>query len=160
MMIFYVIVAILIFGVLAFLGTSCAITGTVVVDTLLLALPVGIITVSVLHANNTYDTNSDREAGIKTFGMLIGPKASSVLYQAYMVIPFLCVIIAVIAGWLHPLALLCLGAAVPAWKNLKQAAGYDKEGLEAMKGLDQASAKLQMAFSGLLSIGLIIAGLI
>ncbi len=29
-----------------------------------------------------------------------------------------------------------------------------------MSGLDQASAKLQMAFSGLLSIGLIIAGLL
>ena len=150
----------IIFGVLTVLGTAYAITGSFCPDALVLSVPIGLITVSVLHANNTYDTNSDREAGIKTFGMLIGPKASSVLYQAYMVIPFLCVIIAVIAGWLHPLALLCLGATVPAWKNLKQAAGYDKEGLEAMKGLDQASAKLQMAFSGLLSIGLIIAGLI
>ncbi|MBR4757050.1 MAG: prenyltransferase [Bacteroidales bacterium] len=150
----------IIFGVLTVLGTAYALTGRFCPEALVLSLPIGIITVSVLHANNTYDTVSDRDAGIKTFAMAIGPKASSILYQVYMVIPFLCVIVSVVAGWLHPLALLCLVASVPAWKNLKQASGFDKEGLEAMKGLDQASAKLQMAFSGLLSIGLIIAGLL
>ena len=150
----------IIFGVLTVLGTAYALTGRFCPEALVLSLPIGIITVSVLHANNTYDTVSDRDAGIKTFARAIGPKASSILYQVYMVIPFLCVIVSVVAGWLHPLALLCLVASVPAWKNLKQASGFDKEGLEAMKGLDQASAKLQMAFSGLLSIGLIIAGLL
>ena len=58
------------------------------------------------------------------------------------------------------LALLCLLAAVPAFKNLKKAATYKQNGLEAMAGLDQGSAKLQMVFSLLLSVGLIIAGLI
>ena len=61
---------------------------------------------------------------------------------------------------MHPLALLCLLAAVPAFKNLKKAATYKQNGLEAMAGLDQGSAKLQMVFSLLLSVGLIIAGLI
>lgn len=150
----------LIFGVLAFLGTSCAITGTVVVDTLLLALPVGIITVSVLHANNTFDTNSDREAGIKTFGMLLGIQTSARLYCCYMVLPFLCLVLYVAAGLLHPLALLSLVAVVPAYKNFRRAAQYRHLGLDAMKGLDIASSKLQMAFSGLLTIGLIIAGLL
>ena len=149
-----------IFGVLTVLGTAYALTGRFCPEALILSLPIGIITVSVLHANNTYDTVSDRDAGIKTFAMAIGLKASSILYRAYMVIPFLCVIVSVIAGWLHPLALISLIAAVPAWKNFKKAAGFEKEGLEAMSGLDQASAKLQMAFSGLLSIGLFIAGLL
>ena len=150
----------IIFGVLTVLGTAYAVTGKFCPEALVLSLPIGIITVSVLHANNTYDTNSDRAAGIKTFAMAIGLKSSSILYRAYMVIPFLCVIVSVIAGWLHPLALLSLLAAVPAWKNFKKASGFDKEGLEAMSGLDQASAKLQMVFSGLLSIGLFIAGLL
>ncbi|MBQ3659341.1 MAG: hypothetical protein II963_04215, partial [Bacteroidales bacterium] len=97
---------------------------------------------------------------IKTFGMLIGLKASAVLYCLYMVIPFVCIIAYVIAGLMHPLALLCLLAAVPAFKNLKKAATYKQNGLEAMAGLDQGSAKLQMVFSLLLSVGLIIAGLI
>ncbi len=146
----------IIFGVLPVIGTAYAVTGVLHWDALVLSLPIGIITVSVLHANNTVDIVSDGAAGIKTFAMLIGGKASSVLYSVYMVIPFLCVIGAVAVGRLHPMALLCLVAAIPAWKNLKQACGYDKLGIEALKGLDQGSAKLQMAFSVLLSAGLFI----
>jgi len=146
----------IIFGVLPVIGTAYAVTGVLHWDALVLSLPIGIITVSVLHANNTVDIVSDGAAGIKTFAMLIGGKASSILYSVYMVIPFLCVIGAVAVGRLHPMALLCLVAAIPAWKNLKQACGYDKLGIEALKGLDQGSAKLQMAFSVLLSAGLFI----
>ena len=146
----------IIFGVLPVIGTAYAVTGVLHWDALVLSLPIGIITVSVLHANNTVDMVSDGAAGIKTFAMLIGGKASSILYSIYMVIPFLCVIGAVACGRLHPMALLCLVAAIPAWKNLKQACGYDKLGIEALKGLDQGSAKLQMAFSVLLSAGLFI----
>lgn len=150
----------IIFGVLTVLGSAYAFTGEFRPDALILAIPLGVITVAVLHANNTYDTETDRAAGIKTFGMLIGLKASALLYCAYMVIPFVCIIVYVICGMMHPLALISLVAAVPALKNLKQAATYKTAGLEAMKGLDQATAKLQMVFSLLLSIGLIVAGLI
>lgn len=150
----------IIFGVLTVLGTSYVVTGAYVPQALILSVPLGIITVSVLHANNTFDTITDREAGIKTFGMLLGLKASAILYCAYMVIPFICIIAYVLLGWMHPLALLCLAAAVPAYKNFKQASQYKTLGLDAMKGLDQATAKMQLVFSGLLSIGLIIAGLL
>ncbi|MBR5661880.1 MAG: prenyltransferase [Bacteroidales bacterium] len=146
----------IIFGILPVIGTAYAVTGVLHWDALVLSLPIGIITVSVLHANNTVDTVSDGAAGIKTFAMLIGGKASSVLYAAYMVIPFLCVIVAVSVGRLHPMSLISLVAAIPAWENFKRACGYNKLGIEAMKGLDQASAKLQMAFSVLLSAGLFI----
>ena len=149
-----------IFGVLTVLGTSYAVTGELHWDALVLSVPIGIITVSVLHANNTVDIVSDRAAGIKTFAMLIGGKASSVLYAVYMVVPFVCVIASVVAGLLHPMALLCLVAAIPAWKNLKKACTYDKVGIEAMSGLDQASAKLQLVFSVLLSAGLFISVLL
>lgn len=150
----------IIFGVLTVLGTTYAITGRYVPEALLLSLPIGIITVSVLHANNTVDTETDRAAGIKTFAMLIGLEASSRLYRCYMLLPFACILVSVVARWLHPLALLCILAAIPAWKNFHQASQYKHLGLDAMKGLDQASAKLQLVFSGLLSIGLFIAGLL
>ena len=92
--------------------------------------------------------------------MLIGGKASSVLYAVYMVIPFACIIAYVALGFLHPMALLCLVAAVPAWRNFKKACTYDKVGIQAMSGLDQASAKLQLVFSVLLSAGLFISVLL
>lgn len=150
----------LIFGVLPVLGTCYAITGAFHPESLILSLPIGIITVSVLHANNTFDIPSDGEAGIKTFAMLLGGKASSVLYRCYMVVPFLCIAVYIALGLMHPLAALCLVAALPARKNFLQAAGFGEKGLEAMGGLDQASAKLQIAFSGLLSLGLLVAGLL
>ena len=150
----------IIFGVLTVLGTTVALTGDIVPQALVLSLPIGIITVSVLHANNTYDTESDRSAGIKTFAMLIGLKASAILYQAYMILPFACIICAVIAGRLPSLTLLSLIAAIPAWKNFRQAGTYKTAGLEAMKGLDQASAQMQLVFSGMLSLTLFISSLL
>ena len=150
----------LVFGVLTVLGTSAALCGEVVWSSLVLSVPLGIITVSVLHANNTVDMETDKAAGIRTFAMLLGGKASSVLYRIYMVLPFVSVLLSVLLGWLHPLALLCLLAVIPAWKNYVQAGTFKSLGLEAMKGLDQGSAKLQLAFSGLLSIGLFVAGLL
>lgn len=150
----------IIFGVLTVLGSTVAATGAVVWDALVLSVPLGVITVSVLHANNTVDIETDGAAGIRTFAMLIGGKASSILYRVYMVLPFVCIIVSVILGWLHPLALISLVAAVPAWKNFKKASGFDNSGIEAMKGLDLGSAQLQLVFSLLLSLGLLVAGLL
>ena len=150
----------IIFGILTVLGSTAAATGAIVWDALVLSVPLGIITVSVLHANNTVDIETDGAAGIKTFAMLLGAKASSILYRVYMVLPFLCIVVSVCVGWLHPLALICLIAAVPAWKNFAQAGQFAQKGLDAMKGLDQGSAQMQLVFSGLLSLGLLVAGLI
>lgn len=150
----------IIFGILTVLGSTAAATGAIVWDALVLSVPLGIITVSVLHANNTVDIETDGAAGIKTFAMLLGAKASSILYRVYMVLPFLCIVVSVCVGWLHPLALICLIAAVPAWKNFAQASQFAQKGLDAMKGLDQGSAQMQLVFSGLLSLGLLVAGLI
>lgn len=150
----------LIFGVLTVLGTSAAVCGGVVWEASALSVPLGIITVSVLHANNTVDIESDRAAGIKTFAMLIGGKASSLLYRVYLLLPFASILLAVLLGRLHPLALLCLLSLLPAWKNFKQAAQFSRQGIEAMKGLDQRTAQLQLVFSGLLAVGLFIAGLL
>ena len=150
----------IIFGILTVLGSTAAATGAILWDALVLSVPLGIITVSVLHANNTVDIETDGAAGIKTFAMLLGAKASSILYRVYMVLPFLCIVVSVCVGWLHPLALICLIAAIPAWKNFARAGHFAQKGLDAMKGLDQGSAQMQLVFSGLLSIGLLVAGLI
>lgn len=146
----------IIFGVLTVLGLAYAVTGGWCWDTLMLSVPLGIITVSVLHANNTYDIPSDKAAGIKTFAMVIGEKASAVLYCVYMVVPFIWIIGVVIAGYMFPPALICLLAGVKAFQNFKQAAGYKTLGREAMKGLDFRSSQLQLAFSLLLAAGLFV----
>lgn len=144
----------IVFSILIILGTSYVVCGEIVYDALVLAIPIGIITVSVLHANNTLDIDSDRKAGIKTFAMILGGHTSCVLYKIYMIIPFVCIIASVACGYLHPMSLLSLVAAVPAYMNIKSASHFREKGIQTMSGLDQGSAKLQLVFSGLLSIGL------
>jgi len=150
----------IVFSCLIMLGTGYVLTGEIVLQTLILALPVGIITVSVLHANNTFDIDSDKKAGMKSFAMILGGKASTRLYQAYMIIPFVYIVAITAYGLISPFSLICLIAVFPAWKNLIAASQYKQKGIATMSGLDQASAKLQLAFSGLLSIGLIVAAVV
>ena len=150
----------IIFSVLIMLGTGFVVTGEVCPQVLVLALPVGIITVSVLHANNTFDIESDGKAGIRTFAMLLGGRVSSKLYMAYMAVPFVSVAVAVAAGWVHPFALLCFAAAPMAIKNARAASHFNTLGIGTMQGLDQGSAAMQTVFSGALSVGLVAAALI
>ena len=146
----------IIFGVLTVIGLAYAVTLTWRPDALVLSVPIGIITVSVLHANNPRDIPTDKAAGIRTFAMVIGEKAAVALYCCYMVLPFLCIIASVLAGWLPPLALLSLLAGFKAYQNFAQAASYRTVGRDAMKMLDLGSAQLQLQFSLLLAAGLLI----
>ena len=146
----------IIFGVLTVIGMAYAVTGSWCPDALVLSLPIGLITVSVLHANNTLDIPTDRAAGIKTFAMILGEKTSVTLYCCYMVLPYVCIIAAVAAGLLPPLALLCLLSGFKAYRNLRQAMSYRTAGRDALRGLDLGSAGLQLQFSLLLAVGLFV----
>lgn len=150
----------IIFAVLPVLGTSYVATGSIVWDALVLTLPFAFITVSVLHINNTIDIESDRAAGMRSFAMLLGKKNSVELYMAYQLLPFLCVVVAVALRLLPWYALLCLVALIPASKNVKAARAWRTKGQEAILGLDQATAKLHLVFSLLLSVGLLVAAIV
>lgn len=149
-----------IFSILIMLGTGFVVCGHIVWEPLVLALPIGIITVAVLHANNTTDIESDGKVGMTSFAAVLGGTASVHLYRVYMVIPFIAIIVAVACGWVSPWALLCLVAALPAWQNIKAASHFAEKGIHTLDGLDQATAKLQLVFSGLLALGLFIAAIL
>ena len=145
------------FGVLPIIGTSFVAAGHVDWTALVLSIPLGIFTIGVLHDNNTVDIATDREAGIRTLPMFFGEKTSVKIYIAYMVIPFVAVMVCCILGYLPYLALTCLLAVPVAFGNINAAAEYFEKGREAMLGLDQKTAKLHMIFSILLAIGLLVA---
>ncbi len=148
------------FSILPILGTTYVAIGSFYWDALALALPIGLITVAVLHANNTVDIESDKKAGIKTFAMLLGVKTSAKLYVAYMIIPFICVFGAALVGRLPWLSLLCFVALVPAVGNIRAARQYVAKGKDALMGLDQKTAQLQLVFSVLLTLGLVVAAVV
>lgn len=150
----------IIFGILIQLGTGFVAMGSIHWETLLLSIPLGLITLSVLHANNIVDMATDSHAGLHTLAMALGFKHSVRLYILYQSIPFVFTLFAVAMRWIPWTALLCLIALIPAIRNIRKALRYSSLGRDAIIGLDRMSAQLQLVFSVTLSVGLFIAALI
>ncbi len=147
------------YSVVPMLGTSYVATGATSIQVLLLVLPVGLITVGILHSNNTRDMEQDARANIKTLAMNIGGKASARLYCFEVTFPFVWVIGGVIAG-VFPIGSLAVVLALkPALDNVKKALDYTKQGMQAMVGIDEKTAQLQLAFSLLMFVSFIAAAL-
>lgn len=146
------------YGLLPILGTSLIATGTIHWQALWLSIPVGLITISILHANNTRDIETDRRAGIKTLAMLLGSRTSAFIYCAEVIVPYIFVAALAAAGvfpWWSMLVWLTLPMCII---NVKMMMGYKTGEVATIANLDEASAKLQLSFSLLLSVGLLIGG--
>ena len=148
------------YSVLPILGTSFVATGALNYETLWLMLPIGLITVGILHVNNTRDIEQDSRAGIKTFAMLVGKRVSVVLYIAELMLPFVCVLVAAIYGAMPWWALVVLVALKPALDNCRAMLKLPAEGMKALIGVDEKTAQLQLMFSLLLSLSLFITAML
>lgn len=145
------------YSVVPMLGTSFVATGEIHLSVLILSVPVGLITVGILHSNNTRDIEQDRRAGIKTFAMCVGGKVSTVLYCLEMVVPFVWVVVCAICGLLPGWCLMVIAAAKMAFDNARQALKYNREGMKALVGVDEKTAQLQLAFSVLMFVSMVTA---
>ena len=144
------------YSVLPILGTSFVATGFLHKEVLWLMLPIGLITVGILHVNNSRDIEQDSRAGIKTFAMLIGKRASVVLYIAELVLPFIAILVAAICGAMPWWSLVVVIALKPALDNCRAMMKLPTEGMKALVGVDEKTAQLQLIFSLLLSISLFV----
>lgn len=145
------------FGVLPVVGTSIVVVGEVCVPALVLALPVGLITVGVLHVNNTRDAATDKKAGIRTFAMIIGSKWAVRVYQLELLLPFVLVSLAVSFGVMPAWALVCFVVFPRAYKMCRRMTLLLTEGVGTIADMDVATSQQQLFFSLLLSLGLIVA---
>lgn len=145
------------YAVLPILGTSFVATGEFYLQTLWLAVPIGLITVGILHANNSRDIEHDKRADIKTFAMLIGKRAAAVIYSVEVLLPFVWITAGAVVGIFPLWSVLVLAGLKPAIDNARKAMLLPKEGAQILWGVDEATAKLQLIFSLLLTISLIIA---
>ena len=150
----------ILFGVLPMLGTSFVATGSVDWSTLLLSIPVGCITVAVLHSNNTRDIPSDSAAGARSFAAVIGTKASMWWYIILISLPCIYTVCAVLFGAFPWWCLLILLSIPVVAKNISQALRLRTEGLAAFNRLDLMTAKLQMISGITLCLGFLIAALL
>ena len=144
------------YSLLPVMGTSYVTTGMFLEKALWIVLPIGLITVGILHINNSRDIEHDKRAGIHTFAMLVGKRASAVIYCLEVLLPFAWVICCAVYGSMPMWSLLVLIALKPAIDNSIKALALPKKGMDAVCGLDEATAKLQLMFSLLLAISLFI----
>lgn len=148
------------YALLPMLGTTFICTGNIVPEVLWLAVPVGSITVAILHANNTRDIETDGRAKIHTFAMLTGRRFAIGMYVFELVLPYLWLLATAISGYVSPWTLLTLITSPIALGNCRKMLSYYTGGIKAIALLDEATAKLQLAFSLTLVVGLIIDALL
>ena len=153
------VVIFLSYAVIPILGTTYATISEYYYPALVLALPIGLITVAILHVNNTRDIESDRTAGIRTLAMLLGKRASINLYVFEVYFPFVLVIATVCCGWLPWYSLIVLLAFPKARANARTVRSSRKLGNECLNMMDAATSQLQLMFSLLLAVSLFVAAL-
>lgn len=149
------LVIFVLYGMLIALGTMYVVTGRMEWQLLFVSLPVGLLVVNILQANNTRDIENDRKAGITTLAMRLGITASKVLYQVIGISAYLITVLLIIGGIL-PYHCLIIFLSLPILiRNMTQIRKIASGHLELIKDLDKDSAKLVMVFSLLLIMGII-----
>jgi len=142
------------YALLPTLGTTFIVTGSILPEILWLAVPVGSITVAILHINNTRDIETDRRAGIRTFAMLIGRKTAICLYIFEVLMPYAWMLALCLTAKVPLTALTVLLSMPLALGNVRTSLKCKTQGIAAIARLDERTAQLQLAFSLLLMAGL------
>ena len=151
------VVIILCYSFLPMTGTSFVVSGAIHWEVLWLAVPVGLITVGILHANNVRDIETDQRAGIHTFPLLTGRRFGAWLYAFEVLLPFLWLVALMVfrlEPWWLGTAFLAMPVAV---KNARTMLAYEQGGKESYARLDERTAQLQLMFSLLLIVGFVLA---
>lgn len=82
------VVILITFGPLAVMFAHAVQVGYLSVLPLVYAVPLALNTEAILHSNNTRDMDSDKQAGIVTLAILVGPTLSYVLYNLLLFGPY------------------------------------------------------------------------
>jgi 1,4-dihydroxy-2-naphthoate octaprenyltransferase len=148
------------FGLMATAGSAFVQAESVPTVAWWASVPIGLLAVAILVANNLRDIPTDAVAGKRTLAVRLGDARTRVLYRACVVAAFGAVVLGVVVDafadgrGLPPWSLLALGAvviAVKPYEQLGRAAG--RELIPVLVG----TARLQAVFGALLAIGLWIA---
>lgn len=145
------------FGFAIVNGTVFALSGILNIQSVCISIPVSLLTTAILHANNTRDIPLDKQAGIKTFSMILGLRRAKVYYILLVLSAYILEILMIGVGYLPVWHLLVLLSLPLALKNIRLIRYIRHESLEDMAHLDVSTAQLTTAFSILAIIGFILA---
>ena len=142
------------FALLPALGTFFVAVGSYDPQSLLMILPIGLITVAILHANNTRDVKTDRLAGLGTITTSVSLMNAKAIYTFEIFAPYaLALLYVVLLG--QPWTLLAVMLTLPlALRNVRtMIQAEDDLPYRGIQRLDQTTAQLQMAFGLLYALG-------
>jgi 1,4-dihydroxy-2-naphthoate octaprenyltransferase len=123
-------------------------------QSLLMILPIGLITVAILHANNTRDVKTDLQAGLGTITTSVSLMNAKAIYTFEIFAPYaLALLYVVLLG--QPWTLLAVVLTLPlALRNVRtMIQAEDDLPYRGIQRLDQTTAQLQMAFGLLYALG-------
>ncbi len=151
------------FGVLGALGSWTVQTGSVSWVPAIWAMPMSLLVVAILHANNWRDIADDSASGIRTMANLLGDPISAHYYSVLLFGPFALIILLIITTRLvdlgpeMPWSFLVTLLAVPAAMKLnrKGRRRHTSEQPLDFLALDGATAQFNLQF-GLLGIAALI----
>jgi 1,4-dihydroxy-2-naphthoate octaprenyltransferase len=138
------------FGLVATVGSAYVQAGHLSAVCVVAAVPVGMVTVALLEANNLRDVDGDVLAGKRTLAVRLGRARAGWLYTGALVVAALGVVL--LACW-RPWALLALAAAPVAVAPVRTIhRGAEGRALLPVLG---ATGRLQLAVGLLLTVGIV-----
>jgi len=141
------------FGVVATAGTAFVQTEDLTALALVASVPVGMLACALLVVNNLRDIPGDTAVGKRTLAVRLGDHATRVLFVVLVVAAcVLAAAVAAVAGTVLPVvAVAALVAGLPALRAIRS--GAKGPALIPVLG---ATGKVQLAFGGLLTLGLVL----
>jgi 1,4-dihydroxy-2-naphthoate octaprenyltransferase len=137
------------FGLVSVVGTAYVQLEGLPWATWVVAVPVGLLSCSMLVVNNLRDIGTDHEAGKRTLAVVLGDGRTRLLYTGCVAASFLCVpVVAATRPW----AMLALPAALWAISPVRRVLrGVTGPALVAVLG---ETGRLQIIFGALFAVGL------
>ncbi len=102
------------FGIVATAGTTYTQIGTVSPESWVSGVAAGLLACAVLMVNNIRDLEQDRLAKKRTLAVLLGNRASRIVFAVFVLVPFVILVFFVLLYPLAPLVYFALLAAIPA----------------------------------------------
>ena len=151
----------LFFGVMATVGTAYVNAETVSAAAWWSSVPMGLLIVAILEANNVRDIPTDEAAGKRTLAVRLGSRRARLVYRSLVVLSYTAVVIGVVVGIVDETA------GLPMWALLALAswpiAIRPMESMGAAQGRELipvlvGTSLLTLVFGVLLALGLWVAG--
>ena len=151
----------LFFGVMATVGTAYVNAETVSAAAWWSSVPMGLLIVAILEANNVRDIPTDEAAGKRTLAVRLGSRRARFVYRSLVVLSYAAVVIGVVVGIADETA------GLPMWALLALAswpiAIRPMESMGAAQGRELipvlvGTSLLTLVFAVLLALGLWVAG--